>query len=406
MDFNTLLSNVQRTARASQRNGRDSERHEVSTPTGSQSQQHSRHRPPNNNNNNQQSRKRHRHTFRGQTFNFHEMRRAIATLQRQPMSPALPSGKDDDQPFHLALLFVTIDELPYEHIWKEWASQANDANLVQISVIVHSKYPNKIKSSWLKSKHLIQPPQQGRGTEYSSPRYHTRSPEWGSIEITRAMLDLIHEGLHVGVTGRNDDFRFSTDRYTLGGPPTQHVDAFAFVSESCLPVVPLKEFCANVRANRSWVNFRNAPNNGFSRQLQFDEIDPCITDCHKHKADQWCLLSHRHATILMDMDQHLPVPLWLCFLDTKASDELYIATSLSLSGILSEVEQKRLTYCDWSESAKNPATFSNGKEDLKRIVMLSLNEGCLFARKFATSSPLCKERTGDITVEDWKEIVM
>ena len=401
MDFSSLLSNVQRSANAAQRRSNSDNKQPQ---PGFPSLQHQRNtRRSQINNDSYSPRKRQRHSNRGLRFNENEMKEALSNLPRYT-EPAPPSTSDEQQ-FHLALLFITIDELPYEHIWKEWVSQAADNN-VQVSIVVHAKCPNQIKSTWLQDKLLVGLPQQGRGKEYAPPKYHSRSPEWGSIEITRAMLDLIHEGLKVGVIGQNQDVRFSTDRYTVSGPPTQPVNAFVFVSETCLPMVSLNFFCASIEPNTSWVNYRNTPNNGYSRQLQFDKIHPCISDTYKHKGDQWCLLSRGHATKLMDIDSHLPAPLWQCFLDTKASDEMYIPTCLSILGVLHhQVKQKKITYCDWSESAKNPVTFSNGKEDLKKIAKLSQKEGCLFARKFSPTALHSTELTGTLTLKDWKEVI-
>jgi Core-2/I-Branching enzyme len=403
MDFSSLLSNVQRSASAAQRrHNSDNKQPQPGFP----SLQYQRNmRRPYSYNDSHPPRKRQQHSNLRLRFNEHEMKEALSSLRRDTNEPAPPETSDEQQ-FHLALLFITIDELPYEHIWNEWVNQATDNN-VQVSIIAHAKFPNQIKSPWLQAKLLVEPPQQGRGKEYAPPKYHSRSPEWGSIEITRAMLDLIHEGLKVGVIGQNHDARFSTNRYTVGGPPTQPVNAFVFVSETCLPVVSLKQFCASIEPNTSWVNYRNTPNNGYSRQLQFDKIHPCISENYKHKGDQWCLLSRRHAMKLMDIDSHLPAPFWQCFLDTKASDEMYIPTCLSMLGVLNhQIEQKRITYCDWSESAKNPVTFSNGKVDFEKVVKLSRREGCLFARKFSLAAFQSTELTGTLTLEDWAEAIL
>jgi len=114
-----------------------------------------------------------------------------------------------------------------------------------------------------------------------APKFHSRRPEWGSLEITRGMIDLLDEGLRIGNTsapvarkGEKEDLRCAYRRYlsTPGDilpeksalassgngagkdgeaksaqyvpritsdrdiPP---VDRFIFVSESCLPERPL-----------------------------------------------------------------------------------------------------------------------------------------------------------------------
>ena len=73
---------------------------------------------------------------------------------------------------------------------------------VIVSVIVHAKYPHKIQSLWLKQRHLLQQQHSKQSTNNTiaanvedktaaAPVYHTRKPEWGSVDITKAMIDLL-----------------------------------------------------------------------------------------------------------------------------------------------------------------------------------------------------------------------
>ncbi|KAL7540997.1 hypothetical protein ACHAXR_011780, partial [Thalassiosira sp. AJA248-18] len=199
---------------------------------------------------------------------------------------------------HIALLFLTIDDLPHEHIWKEWLKSSsngylmvgkdvNDAvtdsnhegstsnNDAVVSVLCHAKFPERIKSPWLRQRHLLQRSGSNNDADdaKNSPRFHSRRPEWGSIEITRAMIDLLEEGLRIGsnegVEGERDtEGQRSLHRYlstpgdaspendttdgttrdqkpsatnTMTARNIPPVDRFVFVSESCLPVTTLKE---------------------------------------------------------------------------------------------------------------------------------------------------------------------
>ena len=308
----------------------------------------------------------------------------------------------------------------YEDIWKEWAMSEDSSSLLHVSVICHAKFPQKVTSEWLKQRMLVHPPVMGRGRKYEPPQFHSRRPQWGSIEITRAMLDLVHEGLKIGVENKERDARFSINRYHVGKvdgdlPP---VDKFIFVSETCLPVTTLKEVETALFGTTgdlfdvSWVNGRNTPNNGYSRQLQFEKIDPVVPKACQWKADQWMALSRPHAVAIMDLDRHLPrgAFLWQCFDETSASDELYFPTALSLLGIMpssAQLERRCVTYADWSVSAKNPASFSKGVEDLKRVAALAREKGCLFARKFTpwevnANTGDAKDGPGFITAAEWK----
>ena len=70
-----------------------------------------------------------------------------------------------------------------------------------------------------------------------------------------------------------------------------------------------------------------------------------------------------------------------------------------------------VTYTDWTEGMKNPALFSKGATDLKRVGKLARDRGCLVARKFAThvsipGIPLDEQKiTGAISIEEWATVI-
>lgn len=139
----------------------------------------------------------------------------------------------------------------------------------------------------------------------------------------------------------------------------------------------------------SWLKARNSPNNGYARQQQWDRMNRAIPTEHIWKADQWILLIREHAEAVAragrgnassdasnSSSNYNGVELWECFKRTRASDELYFPTVLSLLNIIrgdqkrggnennndadlgDEVANRRITYCDWSMSARNPASFN------------------------------------------------
>ena len=438
---------------------------------------------------------------------------------------------------HIALLFLTIDDLPHEHIWKEWlkssslnavevkpggsppspSTAADSDKTVMVSIICHAKHPERITSPWLRQRHLIRfvrtsplhdkkagSNQDERHTAESRaqqqqqrqpPKLHSRRPEWGSVEITQAMIDLLEEGLRIGMRKEFNDAdgdrlkasdsieratgtatalnrQFSYQRYlsTPGhafqeeGTMNQSrsiqsdedippVDRFVFVSESCLPVVTLNELelalfgprkpyvsersgSSNPSQTRnpydkSWVNARSTPNNGYSRQLQWDEIRSSdIPQNLIWKADQWIVLNRVHGDAVASIpNKYLNGrSLWYAFRRCRASDEMYFPTALSILGIIArpsgveEVEddtckseacagdrirRRKVTYCDWSLSAKNPSSFM--AQDWTEVLSKARGEGCLFARKFVpiSLSAQCKKNAqvpvndGIVTVDDW-----
>ena len=228
-----------------------------------------------------------------------------------------------DKRRHIALLFLTIDDLPHEHVWREWlkscssnevgefptnSSKQDDSSSVQndtplVSVLCHAKFPDRIKSEWLRQRHLMKQSQSHNQVtnDDNMPRFHSHRPEWGSVEITRAMIDLVEEALRIGTSESTNSMKYlstqgnglldnnastnetaSTGYYSEQDIP--RVDRFIFVSESCLPVTTLEEVemalfgpkTANNSAkslyDKSWVNARSTPNNGYAKQQQWDAI--------------------------------------------------------------------------------------------------------------------------------------
>jgi hypothetical protein len=386
---------------------------------------------------------------------------------------------------HIALLMIIIDEAPYENIWKTW-STTGDAH---VSLLVHAKFPDRLQSNDLKRRHLLQPPRPGRGDSYAHPEYLTHAPEWGSVQLTRAMTELLKEAMTIG---RNDkgatvnDPRFSPSRYLLNDtcasttdsqppPLLPPVDHFVFVSESCVPVRTLKEcldliYYSNNNSNSisssnneqtigvvnetkvdaaadtttmptaaeaeaslqissastlkskrhtpfvSWVNWCNrnspgTPKNMYERD-QFNNMHRMIPQRYRFKSDQWILLSRPHAAAVLDIDRHMRPSdqLWNSFCKMNASDEMYFATALAVLGVLkesdnsqSQISKRQVTYVDWTQGQRNPASYANGARDLRVIAKLARENGSLFARKFVPFALGHEESmTGLIDSDDWK----
>ena len=640
MDFNKQLQNLARAANSNSRESQDGgssrnyndnrnndSRNRYSRGGGGRGSDHyrnhnsNRHHPYNN------SHRRRNHQYRGggdqqQLTPSEEEFYLSKLIQEIPKYKPLVTRKSNKR--HVALLFLTIDDLPFEHLWRAFLnnykpeegeksdnsastsdhasatataddkaeSVSNDETItfetstLLVSVLCHAKYPDRVRSPWLQRRLLVSNPparnrnhsnnkNNNRSNNYDSRnshysrgssggdnyrqnnpvRYHTRRPEWGSVNITRAMIDLLVEALKIGtprdktMNQNQHDDRYSTSRY-ISSMHSNHderkdgnsmkgalispgmlsssslandkkipfVDRFVFLSESCLPVVTLKEFEMSLFgldepdsdpfqnrgaamsmnmirsqqqqqqqrhhstdsqnekqgqkthshytgeiANKSWVKAYNKPNNGYARQLQWDAIKSAVPKNCIYKADQWILLTRHHGWPLIDLideaekkiqqnflknDFHhksnIKVNLWQCFGNVKASDEMYFPTAMALLGmfgndddgsddndvcgsatrteitdrdeetessnsIKNEIASKRVTYCDWSMNAKNPASFIINKQDdpqfkeLKKIVKLARDEGCLFARKFSTGYNVTTSNT--ISVIEWTKII-
>lgn len=395
------------------------------------------------------------------------------SMPSQPKQQQVQVSSDQHGYLHLALLFLTIDDLPFENIWRAWLDGAGcnqncaSGNMI-VSVLCHAKFPDRVKSPWLKQRLLIDKLHSSEGRV----RYHSRIPNWGSIEITRAMIDLVQEGLAIGPanattppspTGSVPTPSAANPRRFLSTPPSSVagrddlplVDRFIFVSETCLPVTSLDEVETAIfekaqgtaakntvggdDAGKSWLRARNTPNNGYARQQQWDRVAKVIPTTHIWKADQWILLTRLHAEAMCGTrrkDGGSPSSqLWEGFRRTRASDEIYFPTVMALFGILKagkecsgnddehenssigkEVVYRRVTYCDWSMNAKNPASFKiaagselkaadrRGGSEFVDVARKAREEGCLLARKFVTRELLSGSSASQakhFTSEEW-----
>ena len=421
--------------------------------------------------------KRGRHTSPEQDW-LAELRSFGYRIPRNPTEDH-PKGKA----IHLCLLAITIDDLPYEHIWRDWSTNTitttSQGQPVWISLVCHAKFPQRVQSEWLKQRLLVYPPKVGRGNSFLDPEFLTRKPNWGSVDITRAMLDLLQDGMKIGKCSQTD-VRFSANRYLIKRPPLSPnavedepippVDQFLYLSETCLPVTTAQVVFDTLQDTTvSWVNARNRKDPGTPKNKyesdQFAGIHRRIPGQYRWKADQWISLCRHHASLVLGIDRpHIPPKhqLWQSFRDINASDEMYFPTCLALLGLLRndavssqikddnklrkegnppKVDDKNpqslpqptttaaaaatnattplppvilkrpITYTDWSEGMRNPATFSKGFADFRRVAKEARSKGCLLARKFAPFIPVPgvapeeQKITGHITVEEWREVV-
>lgn len=125
-------------------------------------------------------------------------------------------------------------------------------------------------------------------------------------------------------------------------------------------------------------------------------------------------------------------PLFSIFRDMHASDEMFFPSLLSALGYIpstdsdsrkdeidggkesavkidARVHNCRVTYCDWSASAKNPRTFERLQEFMDSVHLRSAQaEGCLFFRKWKLNVSVSeKSNSSDDVheVEKWIELV-
>ena len=272
------------------------------------------------------------------------------------------------RPFHICLLAIIIDEMPYEHIWRHWAESAFEESNCRVSLLVHAKYPHKVTSKFVRRHLITKPPRMGRGNSYADPEYLTHEPSWGSIQITRAMIDLLRIGYDLASPQdallNDSDPRFASRRFFLQSNSEKNknsfpmADKFLFISETCLPVKTLREYVdaffgdiklyfssggeetndsdpstgtdkqknlltkedasgASELFNRrqitpweiSWVNARSRNTPGTPRNMyerdQFADVHRMVHGHYRWKADQWLCLCRLHTEAILKIDRHI-----------------------------------------------------------------------------------------------------
>ena len=156
-------------------------------------------------------------------------------------SETISSSSGQRDSLHIAVCATIVQDFPHEKLWKKWIEEtggcinfsvgntsSNDSPVrpsikASAELYVHAKKPEGIQSEWLKSKTLP----------------ITHRPNWNDVRIIRAMLSLIE--------------------MALKDENTTHI---LFCTESCVPVVTLKEAAASILLDKPciWEENSNASN--------------------------------------------------------------------------------------------------------------------------------------------------
>jgi hypothetical protein len=259
----------------------------------------------------------------------------------------------------VALLFIIIDDLPLENIWRDWLTGPNSLN---VEILIHAKYPERVRSRWVQDR-LI--------------RSNLR-PTWGSIELSKAMYYLLEDALQL-------------KSFTA--------DFFIFLSESCIPVYTIDDFFNRLQEQtKSWIDFNDKPNNGYAYSNQFAPLKEVVPETCVYKSDQWVMLNRANAIQLMEFEKLTNISIWNLMSNiVNASDEMWIPTILCImnNGLKNVVEQRKVTYVDWGQETRSPITF---EEITPELIQSAREKGCLFMRKF-------KAKKSVLLVDDWHKNV-
>ncbi len=262
----------------------------------------------------------------------------------------------------VALMFIIIDDLPLENLWRDWLEDFNGKYYNNIEIFIHAKFPERIRSRWV-GERLI--------------RSNLR-PNWGSIELSKAMYYLMDDAFNVR--------GFSADY-------------FVFLSESCIPIYRIDKFFEIVNEQtKSWIDFNDKPTNGYAYSNQFMPLKLELPDECVLKSDQWVMLNRPNVEQLLNFEKQTNISIWNIMSNVaKASDEMWIASSLCIlnNGLEGKVEKRKVTYVDWGQETRSPLTFDEITPDL---IAKARENGSLFMRKFASRNP-------NWLINDWHKVV-
>jgi len=271
--------------------------------------------------------------------------------------------RDLAAPAVLGLLFIIIDKLPFESVWRLWLKECSACHQMRVRIWIHAKFPKNVTSPWVQER-LV--------------KSFQLKPDWGSLELTDVMIRMLKEAVE-GEEGGGS-----------GGLPPTH---FVFVSESCVPIASLDKTMREISLSRnvSWMNYNTTSTNGYAQQGQFDVLKGIIPAQCVVKADQWIMLSRQHAQTVLSLPEKLGSPVLPLFKKVRASDEMYFPCCLAVLGYItiasgshssSSILRRPVTWCDWSEKGKNPKVYTGLTN---ATVMEALAKGCLFFRKVKLS---------------------
>lgn len=155
----------------------------------------------------------------------------------------------------IAICLVIVDTLHHEDIWRAWCEKGSEGKHYQARLFIHAKYPEKIKSAWVKSN-LIDV---------------TFRPEWNSVEVVQALLSTLDTALqYIDNNSRKDGATDATKEVT--GVPK--CGRFLFGTETCLPLYDLQYIGETLFAeNCSWLNAYHTPVGTWEAGACFRAVD-------------------------------------------------------------------------------------------------------------------------------------
>ena len=250
----------------------------------------------------------------------------------------------------IGLLFLTKGDLNQPNIWREWIGGSGD----RVSVYSHVKEPGDVRDGFLKDTIIDE----------------WVSTEWGDVSLVRATLALLKAAL-----------------------VDQSITHFVLVSESCVPVIPLKRFLLMLELDgRSRFGFKDVENSVDIPKLRFLNARGVHEGCWRFH-QQWFMLDRVAVKFVLRRNYTSS------FKFVFACDEGYFGTALCMEGFPVDdlVYNQDITWTKWETilqpigPKKRMIPVNPGSPLMHTIVDKKnlgdiINRGFVFARKFSPES--------------------
>jgi hypothetical protein len=222
-------------------------------------------------------------------FRVNSIRKSTASAIRIDGKAGSSDRLDVRDTVHFAICATIVQDFPHEPLWKKWIEEtggdvnisdvAEDATSIHIKasaeLYIHAKKPEGIQSEWLRSKTLP----------------ITHRPNWNDVRIIRAMLSLLDAALK--------------------DAKTTHV---LFCTESCIPVVTLKEAALSILLNKP-CPWEEKPDTTIQSErqstLQRIDWDRSYIDCYDRNSSRCSRFDERELIntllrLMLKSSQYMP----------------------------------------------------------------------------------------------------
>ncbi|KAJ3692368.1 hypothetical protein LUZ60_012718 [Juncus effusus] len=249
----------------------------------------------------------------------------------------------------IAFLFLVKREIPFAPLWEEFFN----GNRGLYSIYVHRRPSYKYSAR--------------AGSVFYKRTIPSKATRWGRVNIMDAERRLLANAL----------LDFSNERFIL-------------LSQSHIPLFNFSTIYSYlINSNSTYIESYDKPGPA-GRARYKPNMGPTIMPANWRKGSQWFEMDRKLAIEVISDDTYYP--LFTKFCKSCVADEHYLPTFVNIKR-WHNVENRSLTWVDWSEKAFHPKNFLSSEVAVEFLEKLKYGSSCnyngretrvcfLFARKF------------------------